>query len=140
VHPTQPMVFVDDAGKPWSLRPKGYDVSVLFPLEHLGDEPRPAWLALDGIRKPYPVSGDMCRSDFPCMVEARYMDETDTAIPADRVVFGLLDPTMGLRERARIHGASMHLDLFLRPGRYRVSVTNSSNQVIASQKITVGEK
>jgi len=139
-HPTRPTVFVDDAGKPWSLRPKGYDVSVLFPPEHLGDEQRPAWLALDGIRQPYPVSGDMCRSDFPCMVEARYIDESEDAIPADRVVFGILDPTLGLRERARISGASMHMDLYLRPGRYRVSVTNSSNQSIASQKITVGEK
>jgi hypothetical protein len=56
------------------------------------------------------------------------------------VVFGILDPTMGLRERARISGASMHMDLYLRPGRYRLNVTNAGSQALVSQKITVGEK
>src|SRR5581483_1724922 len=36
LNPSQPIVFVDKDGKPWSLRP-GYDVSVFFPMTHLRD-------------------------------------------------------------------------------------------------------
>lgn len=139
-HVAQPTVFVNAAGQAWSLRPKGYDVSVVFPPEHLGEAPRPAWLALDGLRQPYAINGDLCRNEFPCMVEARYLDESETAVPADRIVFGLIDPKVGLRERARIRGAEMHSDLYLRPGRYRLSATNADNQTIATQKISVGER
>ena len=130
--------FVAKDGSPWSLR-KGYDVSVIFPLEHLTEDQRPAWLALDGLRQAYPVSGDMCRSQYPCMVEARYIDESESAIPADRVAFGFFEK-LDLRERARINGAAMHSDLYLRPGRYRLTVTNSDNQPIVNQNINVGER
>lgn len=136
--PTRPIVFVAKDGSPWSLR-KGYDVSVIFPLEHLTEDQRPAWLALDGLRQAYPVSGDMCRSQYPCMVEARYIDESESAIPADRVAFGFFEK-LDLRERARINGAAMHSDLYLRPGRYRLTVTNSDNQPIVNQNINVGER
>ena len=52
-HVDKPTVFMDAAGKAWSLRPKGYDISVLFPPEQLVEGKRPAWLTLDGQRQPY---------------------------------------------------------------------------------------
>ena len=73
------------------------------------------------------------------MIEARYLAESEAAVPADRIVFGLLDPRLGLRERARIRAAEMHSELYLRPGRYRLTVSNADNQTIATQKIAVTE-
>jgi len=138
-HVDKPTVFVDAVGKAWSLRPKGYDISVLFPPEQLVEGKRPAWLTLDGQRQPYAVAGDLCRGELPCMIEARYLAESEAAVPADRIVFGLLDPRLGLRERARIRAAEMHSELYLRPGRYRLTVSNADNQTIATQKIAVTE-
>ncbi|MGN2253758.1 hypothetical protein ACFWZ4_10310 [Frateuria sp. GZRe12] len=134
--PVQPMVFLDVEGKPWALR-DGYDVSVLFPPESLR-RGRPTWLALDGLRKPVPVDGDeICRSDYPCLVEARYANETDAAIPADRLVFDppprqgptgrLLRPTLGA-------SAS---DLYLRPGDYRLVATDAQGRMLGRRSISV---
>ncbi|HET6806221.1 MAG TPA: hypothetical protein VFH59_12350, partial [Frateuria sp.] len=74
LHPAHPLVFIDGNGKPWTLR-DGYDVSVLFPPESIR-RGRPTWLALDGLRKPYQVTGiGDCREQYPCLIEARYADE-----------------------------------------------------------------
>ena len=134
--PARPMVFVDKDCEPWALR-NGYDVSVLFPPETLR-RGRPTWLALDGLRKPYPVAGgDLCRADYPCLVEARYAEEADAAIPADRLVF---DPPpryapagQGLRPT---HGVARS-ELYLRPGTYRLLATDSQGRVLGRRTITV---
>jgi hypothetical protein len=136
LEPAQPMVFLDAEGKPWALR-DGYDASVLFPPETLR-RGRPTWLALDGLRKPVPVDGDdICRSDYPCLIEARYASETDAAIPADRLVF---DPPPRQGPTGRLlrptSGASAS-DLYLRPGDYRLVATDARGRVLGRRSISV---
>lgn len=139
LRPDQPLVLVGKDGNPWALR-DGYDVSVLFPPEALR-RGRPTWLALGGLRKPYRVDGrDVCRSDYPCLVEARYAAETDAAIPADRLVF---DPPLrnapagrGLRPTDGLTAS----ELYLRPGKYRLLATDAQGRVLGRRSIEVGGK
>ena len=139
LHPAQPIVFLDADGKPWTLR-KGYDVSVFFPAQVLR-RGRPTWLTLGGLRVPYFVSGDLCADKYPCLVEARYADEGDDAIPADRLVLDPipLNPSLEQRIISSAQGAPTG-ELYLRPGRYRLSATASDNHVIMQQAIVVGTK
>ena len=134
--PDQPLVFMEKDGKPWSLR-AGYDVSVFFPPPVLR-RGRPTWLALGGLRKPYAVRGeDMCREAYPCLVEARYADEGEDAIAADRLAFdpppryGKADD--GLRPA---DGASAG-ELYLRPGKYRLLATDAQGHPLSRRNITV---
>lgn len=137
LHPTQPMVFIDKDAKPWSLRP-GYDVSVIFPQEHF-EYDRPTWLALWGARVPFTVSGNLCQRHWPCMVAARYADEGDDAIPADRMV---LDPVpLTTINDIKITQGDYSIpigQLYLRPGqRYRLTISDERGARIGDQTITV---
>ncbi|MGH8151243.1 MAG: hypothetical protein ACREPF_00735 [Rhodanobacteraceae bacterium] len=139
VRPTQPIVFVNKDGKPWSLRP-GYDVSVIFPEEHFVYG-RPTWLGLWGARVSYTINGDVCQQHWPCMIAARYADEAPDAIPADRMV---LDPvplmTVGSITITGNNSTPMG-QLYLRPGyRYRVSVSDENGNRIGSTMITVSRR
>ncbi|MGH8114627.1 MAG: hypothetical protein ACREPS_06195, partial [Rhodanobacteraceae bacterium] len=135
-HPKQPIVFINKNGKPWSLRP-GYDVSVIFPEEHfqLG---RPTWLGLWGLRVPYTVYGSVCHDHYPCMVSARYHNEGDAAIPADRMV---LDPvslmTVGDVKVTYGEDSTPVGELYLRPGRYRLSARDQNGALLTLQAISV---
>ncbi|MEI7037722.1 hypothetical protein [Fulvimonas yonginensis] len=133
--PKEPLVFMQ-AGKPWALR-AGYDVSVFFPPQvlRLG---RPTWLALGGLRRPYPVRGEeICRGEYPCLVEARYASEGDDAIAADRLAFDppprYGPPDVGLRPAG---GASIG-ELYLRPGKYRLLATDAQGHPLGRRTITV---
>ena len=137
LHPQQPIAFADKNGKPWSLRP-GYDVSVIFPEERFVDG-RPTWLALWGARVPYIVDGNVCQSHWPCMVAARYADEGDDAIPADRMV---LDPVPLMTiDDIKITTGNFSTPtgrLYLRPGqRYRLTVSDEGGHRIGSTTISV---
>lgn len=137
VHPTQPIVFVDKAGKPWSLRP-GYDVSVIFPEEQFVYG-RPNWLRLWGARVPVTVNGTLCRNHYPCMVAARYADEGNDAIAADRMV---LDPVSLMTiDDIKITSGNYSTpigQLYLRPGRqYRLTISDENGQRLGSSLITV---
>ena len=136
LEPQQPIIFVDKTGQPWSLR-SGYDVSVFFPTQQLR-RGRPTWLTLGGLRQSYAVDADSCRGDFPCLVEARYADEGDDAIPADRL---LLDPALMNSESShRFNAPKTHSigNLYLRPGNYKLRFVDSEDHVIFRRKITVG--
>jgi hypothetical protein len=137
LRPTQPIVFMNASGAPWSLRP-GYDVSVFFPPSRLADG-RPNWLRLGGLRVAYAVNGVHCRKHYPCLVEARYSDEGADAIPADRLV---------LDRRARTtSGARLSVypggqrppssSLYLRPGSYTVRFTSRENRLLYATDIRV---
>ncbi len=138
VHPGQPIVFISADGKPWSLRP-GYDVSVIFPEEQF-KQGRPTWLTLWGLRVPYSVSGNMCQRHFPCIVEARYADEGDDAIPADRMVLDPI-PLMTIDDIKITTGdySIPTSELYLRPGRYRLTASDENGNVFIRQAITVPE-
>ncbi|MGH8211678.1 MAG: hypothetical protein ACREPP_00445 [Rhodanobacteraceae bacterium] len=135
--PSRPIVFVNTEGKPWSLRP-GYDVSVFFPMTRMHNG-RPTWLTLGGLRVPYYVDGGICQDHFPCLIEARYADEPDDAIPADRMV---LDPvpltTIGnIEVTTSDTKVTPSGELYLRPGNYRLSVTDENRTFVRrSIKVT----
>jgi hypothetical protein len=137
LQPTQPIVFVDKAGKPWSLRP-GYDASVIFPEEHFV-RGRPTWAGLWGARVPYMVSGSVCHRHWPCLVAARYVNEGADAIPADRMVLDPV-PLMTVNDIVITTGdySIPVSELYLRPDqRYRLTVNDETGRLIGSTIIDV---
>jgi hypothetical protein len=134
--PKMPQVFVDKDGAPWSLRAGAYDVSVLLP-PYTRDDGRQSWLDIDGLRVPYTVDGEICRSALPCLLEARYFAEGDDAIPADRIVIGLRDPKLGNTEQKFRSMQGVRTTMYLRPGRYRLRAIGADNQVLTTQNINV---
>jgi hypothetical protein len=137
LHPAQPIVFIDRNARPWSLRP-GYDASVIFPQEHFVHD-RPTWLELWGARVPFTVNGNVCHRNWPCMVAARYADEGDDAIPADRMV---LDPVpLTTIDDIKITSGDYSIpvgQLYLRPGhRYRLTISDERGQRIGTRVINV---
>lgn len=138
LQPSTPIVFVNKAGKPWSLRP-GYDVSVWFP-PHTMRRGRPDWLAMGGERKPYYVDGERCNHNFPCLVEARYANEGNDAIPADRVVLDPVPLNAIPSDRVKSGGLAPFSELYLRPGKYRLSYSDVGGATLFSQNIAVRDR
>jgi hypothetical protein len=137
LRPKVPIVFVNAAGTPWSLRP-GYDVSVFFPPVQI-QHGRPVWLGLGGLRRPYLVIGDRCNMHYPCLVEARYSDEGADAIPADRMVLDqtpLTNPESSIPMFSSDQGIPSG-DLYLRPGKYQLSLVIEDDRVIEKKSIVV---
>ncbi len=135
--PAAPIVFRDGEGTAWSLKQDAYDISVFFPDETL-HRGRPTWSSIGGLRVPYQVSGALCDSQYPCMVEARYEGDGDDAIPADRVVIEWLGKGAVASDIVRESSDNAPLaELYLRPGRYRLMVRDLSNQKRQRQTITV---
>jgi hypothetical protein len=135
-HPDEPFVFVDHAGKPWSLRP-GYDISVFFPPPRMRRE-RPTWLSLWGLRHPYFVSGDAaCAQHWPCLVEALPANEGDDAVAADRLLFDPPPNSPPLHDRLRpLRGATAG-ELYLRPGDYRLRITSADGRISVNQNVRI---
>lgn len=102
-HPRQPIVLQLRGHLIWSSDPPRHDISVILP--EMPGNGRPSWLSLDGLRHPWPISTAICHEITPCVVEARYGNESDDAIPADRYTF---------------LGAHASSELYLRPGAYRL--------------------
>ncbi len=136
LHPTEPLVFEDKDGNPWSLKPKAYDVSVFFPPDIVRDD-RPTWLSLGGLRSAYFVSGALCKDDFPCLIEARYANEGDDAIPADSLVLDPVKHAQNKEERLFQGKPDAHGSLYLRPGAYRLSGVDADNHLLFRQPINV---
>lgn len=135
-----PIVFRNEAGAPWSLRPKAFDVSVVFPAE-VYRRGRPTWATIGGLRTPYGINADICKNTYPCLIEARYIDEGEDAIPADRLVFELDTNSGNAKERVRTSSDAVpNSDLYLRPGRYRITARDSGNRQLGSTATTVGGK
>ncbi|MEO5812553.1 MAG: hypothetical protein ABIU96_07465 [Rhodanobacter sp.] len=135
LQPNEPIVFENAAGKPWTLR-DGYTVSVIFPQQKLR-RGRPTWLSLGGLRQPYVVNGDRCAGHFPCLIEARYASEGDDAIPADRMVLDPLPPLATLNDRVRQGQGAPIGELYLRPGKYRLTISDTSTHTLFRKDITI---
>ena len=134
---THPTVYVGADGKAWTLKPGEYDVSVFFPPQESAGG-RPGWANLGGQRIAYPIEADLCRHVLPCLVEARYANEGDDAIPADRARLAASDDA-GLSQRLSVvvtHEAQS--ELYLRPGNYRLNATDARGHVIFSREVSVG--
>lgn len=136
-HPNGPFVLVNDAGKPWTLKPGQYDVSVFFPPETLAEN-RPDWVSLGGTRQPYPVAGDDCRGQFPCMIEAHYDGEGEDAVAADRVVLNAVATSTSMSEQVPADRAGAPSRLYLYPGSYRLTAVDRDGRILATHKITIG--
>ena len=133
-----PIVFRNDAGALWSLRPQAFDVSVVFPAE-VYRRGRPTWATIGDLRVPYAITGDLCKQTYPCLVEARYADEGEDAIPADRLVFELNSNMGDAKDRVRTSSDPVPAsDFYLRPGRYRIVARDASNRQLGSTVNTVG--
>ena len=120
-HPDAPFVYESEAGKPWTLKPHQYDVSVFFPPEKQLDG-RPDWIDLGGARKPLLIGGPDCRSRFPCLIEARYAGEGDDAVAADRFVL----------EAEPVRRLSLY------PGNYRLSSFDRDGKLILARDVAIG--
>lgn len=138
LQPKAPIVFVDKKGRPWSLRP-GYDVSVFFPPQAL-KHGRPTWLDLGGSRRPYFVGGERCNHTYPCMVEARYADESSDAIPADRLVLDPIPLNAVTSDRISNGLIEPHSVLYLRPGKYKLTYTDADARQLFAMDVTVKDK
>ncbi|WJI14073.1 hypothetical protein MWN52_10425 [Pseudoxanthomonas winnipegensis] len=108
-------VFVDDQGKPWSLEPRQYDVSVVLP-----DPParngRPGWLWQPVLeRHPVALDPTLCAGHFPCAVAARHRTDTDDAVPADMVL---------------LRGAQTVTSLALPAGQFALVAIDEDDQVL----------
>lgn len=148
-HPQRAIVLRHTGdGRLWSARPRLYDMNVILPpanqhvsayvrdrviplqldgkaaiaLPPAADGHRPDWLALTGRRLPQPVSRDLCANSFPCLIEAHYADEPDSAVAADRYVFLENGPDA---------------TLWLRPGRYRLRSVDIAGKVLAERPVQV---
>ncbi len=135
-----PVVFRNEAGAFWSLRPKAFDASVVFPAE-VYVRNRPTWATIGDLRTPHGVTGDICRKAYPCLLEARYADEGEDAIPADRALLDIGSFSGSGRDRVRTSSdAEPSTDLYLRPGKYRLAARDAGNRVLGSSTITVTRK
>lgn len=136
-HFDTPVVFRNATGSLWSLRPAAFDVSVVFPPAALL-QGRPTWAAIWGLRAPYAVSADLCKDTFPCLVEARYAEEGDDAIPADRLLFDPYSNPLSGKDRVRTSSDKVPTsDLYLRRGRYRIVARDAADHVINRQDVLV---
>lgn len=138
--PARPIVFRDGDGTPWSLKKDAYDVSVVFPPEQL-ERDRPTWLAIDGLRQAYPISGSLCDLSYPCLIEARYAAEGDDAIPADRAIIEFVGRHAIGGDNVRESSDAIPLSqLWLRPGSYRLVARDVGNRVVSRRSISVRDR
>jgi hypothetical protein len=122
-HTNAPFVYENDTGKPWTLKPGQYDVTVFFPPTTRSEQ-RPDWLSLGGMRQAVSVSGADCLERFPCLIEARYATEDDDVVAADRIAFE----------------ADARSRLYLFPGNYRLSSLDRNGKIIAARDVRVEAK
>jgi hypothetical protein len=80
----RPVVFRDGAGKLWSGM-EGNDVMVFHPRSTY-EHGRPTWLRMGGLRSPHPLQEDVCGAAPRCLVQARFANEGEDAIPVDQVI------------------------------------------------------
>jgi hypothetical protein len=148
-----PIVLVNrTTGRPWSAHPDWYDLDVLLPPADTGgvesgyiqplttvrdtdrdhlmlpnhlNKQRPDWLTLRNERIPYAIRTTLCKTRFPCVVDAHYINEPDEAITADRYVFMQGDAES---------------KLYLRPGRYRLRAWDIRGRTLSQKIITAGER
>ncbi|WP_199100253.1 hypothetical protein [Dyella sp. ASV21] len=118
---TQPSVLIGrQNGSVWASDPSRHDVDVILPPS--GHQRRPHWLSLGGQRLPRVISSELCDRQIPCVVEARYANEGDDAVAADRYVF-TADNSIN--------------NLYLRPGDYRLVASDRDGRILTKRNLTV---
>jgi hypothetical protein len=107
-------------GSVWASDPERHDVDVILPPS--GHQRRPHWLELGDTRQTRVISSEMCQRQFPCVVEARFANESDDAVPADRYVL-LVDNIMN--------------SLYLWPGEYKITSRDREGRKLSERRVTV---
>lgn len=148
-----PIVLINrTSGKPWSDHPDAYDMNVLLPPASTGVvdsgflrpvtnvraadrnqlmlrdqliKLRPNWLARLPDRAPYPISATMCKTTFPCAIDAQLADESNDAIAVDRYVF--------------VQGNAVS-KLYLPPGNYRIRAWGANGKTLSEQSVTMKKR
>ncbi len=140
-HPKQPIVFVRGKDDVWTLKPRKYDLSVVFPQASTAEDNellhRPEWLTLGGLRVRYPISSDLCQAKFPCLVQAFYAGEGNDAVAADRAMINVVDPNAPIEQRMLVNHGNAQSELFLRPGKYRLTASDVNDHMLFSKDIVV---
>jgi len=116
-----PFVLRTADGTLWASMPERVDVTIVHPQRADARTKRDGWLTLGGLRKAVTPETSACANTWPCLVSAVYVDEEDSAVPADRVM---------------LTGSDDVSLLFLRPGRYRYRVEAGVNAATV-QTLTV---
>ncbi|MFT4178224.1 MAG: hypothetical protein QM612_01990 [Thermomonas sp.] len=111
-----------EGGDAWSSAPGLYDVSVLLPAQPAAPL-RPDWLTLGGKRLQVAIDMTPCIKHLPCLVEARYANEGDDAIPADQFLM--------------LAASEAGTPLYLAPGDYRLRLLGNDGTTLAERKLTV---
>jgi len=91
-------------------------------LTALNEIPRPKWLTIDGQRYPFPISTELCRKAFPCVISATYIGEPDEATAADCYAF--TEPYASSK-------------LYLYEGRYRLRAWNADGKTLSEHVIQI---
>lgn len=107
-------------GSVWASDPVRHDVDVILPPS--GHQRRPHWLSLGDIRQTRVISSEMCQRQLPCVIEARYANESDDAIPVDRYVF-TADNNIN--------------SIYLWPGEYKITAHDREGRKVSERNITV---
>ncbi len=115
------VILMRNSGRPWSLEPDVYDVSVLLPPTRWIDG-RPDWLTLDGQRQPVAIENLRAGLSLPFLIEARHANESANAVAADRLL-------ITSRETPAV--------MFLRPGVYRIDLLDASGRPRALRRLRV---
>jgi hypothetical protein len=131
----------------WSSNPRMHDISVVLPpaspldLETTGAtsldvtrrvvvpvrapfdlDVRPYWLSLGRARFTVKIDTGLCVGQTPCVVDAYYPNEPDSAVPADRYTF--------LKAHA-------HNVLYLYPGHYRLRAWDAEGKTLSQRDIDI---
>ncbi len=118
----RPYVYTQADGLVWAMRPDAYDITVVTPPRPEPTGARPGWLDLGGARERVSVSRKLCEGEDPCLFEARYVGESEQAVPADRYLYKRGDSRPSL---------------WLRPGRYTLKVSGRGGATIGTSPLDV---
>jgi hypothetical protein len=83
-NPAKPFVFQNSKEEFWTLKNSGRDITLFSPRSVYSNN-RPAWLKLNGARREYLLSRDICGAETHCLVRARFAEESADAVSIDQI-------------------------------------------------------
>ena len=117
-----PVLLENSQGEFWSTYPGMIDAYLFHPRTQLV-EGRPDWMSMGGLRRPVRV--EVAAAAVPTLLQARFADESDDAVPADQIVLWPERPVPAL---------------FLRPGTYRLRLIDRNDRVLRQDRLVVGRE
>ncbi len=123
LHIAEPTIFKHKNDNYWvePYRLDSYDSQVFHPRSRYEDG-RPDWLLMQGSKKPVHLPQDVCEAETPCVVQAFFDHEDDSAVPADQVM---------------ITQANQQQALVLPQGKFRIKILGQRGNTLLQYAITV---